>query len=113
MCIRDRGKDALIGGHAQEIVSAVCKKAQPGDVILVMSNGGFDGSVLPEPESPLLKQNAQTGYRGTVSYTHLDVYKRQENTCGTVSYSPCKLHALTLSGGKRCSGPVKGNIIQT
>ena len=37
------GKDALIGGQAQEIVSAVCKKAQPGDVILVMSNGGFDG----------------------------------------------------------------------
>ncbi len=37
------GKDALIGGHAQEIVSAVCKKAQPGDVILVMSNGGFEG----------------------------------------------------------------------
>lgn len=37
------GKEAMIGGHAQEIVSAVCKKAQPGDVILVMSNGGFDG----------------------------------------------------------------------
>ena len=37
------GKDSLIGGHAQEIVSAVCKKAQPGDVILVMSNGGFEG----------------------------------------------------------------------
>ena len=37
------GKDALIGGHAQEIVAAVCKKAQPGDVILVMSNGGFEG----------------------------------------------------------------------
>lgn len=37
------GKEAMIGGHAQEIVSTVCKKAQPGDVILVMSNGGFDG----------------------------------------------------------------------
>lgn len=37
------GKDALIGGQAQEIVTAITKKARPGDVVLVMSNGGFDG----------------------------------------------------------------------
>ncbi len=37
------GKEAFIGGSAQDIVATIAKKAQPGDVVLIMSNGGFDG----------------------------------------------------------------------
>lgn len=37
------GKSAFIGGTANQIVEKVAQEALPGDVILVMSNGGFDG----------------------------------------------------------------------
>lgn len=41
--IADQGTEAYLGSTVEKIVSHVVKKAQPGDVIAVMSNGGFDG----------------------------------------------------------------------
>ena len=40
--IRTRGKDAVALPSADEIVKAVLAQKQPGDVIAVLSNGGFD-----------------------------------------------------------------------
>lgn len=37
------GKKAILGGTAEEISREVSSLARPGDVVLVMSNGGFDG----------------------------------------------------------------------
>ena len=41
--IRGRGKDAVALPNADEIVKAILPQAKPGDVIAVLSNGGFDG----------------------------------------------------------------------
>lgn len=37
------GKKVILGGVANEIAHQVAAAAEPGDVVLVMSNGGFDG----------------------------------------------------------------------
>ncbi len=37
------GKEVILGGKADELSRQVAGKARPGDVVLVMSNGGFDG----------------------------------------------------------------------
>ncbi len=37
------GERAAVAGSAQTIVQAVAKAARPGDHVLIMSNGGFDG----------------------------------------------------------------------
>ena len=58
MCIRDRGKHhtVILSSHILSEVSAVC------DFVMIISRGEL-----------------------AVSYTHLDVYKRQGNRCtGTV-----------------------------
>jgi len=39
--LRDRGLDALFGADVQSIVGQVTQSAQPGDLIVVMSNGAF------------------------------------------------------------------------
>jgi len=41
--IRGRGKTALTFDSTDEIVQHVASNATPGDHIVVMSNGGFDG----------------------------------------------------------------------
>ena len=41
--IARQGRPVELGGTADEIVAQVAPQAQPGDVLLVMSNGGFDG----------------------------------------------------------------------
>ena len=41
--ISRNGHTALIGEGADDIVSKVAERAQPGDTVLIMSNGGFDG----------------------------------------------------------------------
>lgn len=41
--LTDLGKKVILGGSTEEIVSQVAGDARPGDVVLVMSNGGFDG----------------------------------------------------------------------
>jgi UDP-N-acetylmuramate: L-alanyl-gamma-D-glutamyl-meso-diaminopimelate ligase len=40
--LRGSGKDARFIPHVEDIVSAVAKEARPGDLVVVMSNGGFD-----------------------------------------------------------------------
>ncbi len=40
--IKDRGKDAYGFDDTDSIMDFVCKKARPGDLVLIMSNGGFD-----------------------------------------------------------------------
>jgi UDP-N-acetylmuramate: L-alanyl-gamma-D-glutamyl-meso-diaminopimelate ligase len=37
------GERAAVAGSAQTIIQAVAKAARPGDHVLIMSNGGFDG----------------------------------------------------------------------
>lgn len=37
------GAQAVVGAHADALVAAVVKAAKPGDHLLCMSNGGFDG----------------------------------------------------------------------
>ncbi len=37
------GKEAYIGGKAQSIVNTIAQRAKGGDVVLIMSNGGFAG----------------------------------------------------------------------
>jgi UDP-N-acetylmuramate: L-alanyl-gamma-D-glutamyl-meso-diaminopimelate ligase len=41
--LRARGVDANLCNDVDSIVSTLKEKAHPGDVILVMSNGGFGG----------------------------------------------------------------------
>jgi UDP-N-acetylmuramate: L-alanyl-gamma-D-glutamyl-meso-diaminopimelate ligase len=41
--LRQRGIAADMGGSASEIVAAILPRFQPGDVVIVMSNGGFGG----------------------------------------------------------------------
>jgi UDP-N-acetylmuramate: L-alanyl-gamma-D-glutamyl-meso-diaminopimelate ligase len=41
--IQSKGVDAKVLGNADAIVSDLKSRAKRGDVILVMSNGGFDG----------------------------------------------------------------------
>ncbi|MBF0101035.1 MAG: UDP-N-acetylmuramate:L-alanyl-gamma-D-glutamyl-meso-diaminopimelate ligase [Desulfobacterales bacterium] len=42
MDIRQQGKDAHFFEDTDQIIHFVCKEARPGDLILIMSNGGFD-----------------------------------------------------------------------
>jgi len=41
--LKARGVEAHLGGSAKELVSEIKQFRRPGDVILVMSNGGFEG----------------------------------------------------------------------
>jgi UDP-N-acetylmuramate: L-alanyl-gamma-D-glutamyl-meso-diaminopimelate ligase len=41
--VRDRGREAKAFASTAEIVDHLSAKANPGDVVLIMSNGGFDG----------------------------------------------------------------------
>jgi len=41
--VRALGKDARVLGSSQEIADTLAAESQPGDVLLVMSNGSFDG----------------------------------------------------------------------
>jgi UDP-N-acetylmuramate: L-alanyl-gamma-D-glutamyl-meso-diaminopimelate ligase len=41
--VRTTGIDARVLGSSQEIADFVSGEAAPGDVVLVMSNGSFDG----------------------------------------------------------------------
>jgi UDP-N-acetylmuramate: L-alanyl-gamma-D-glutamyl-meso-diaminopimelate ligase len=38
-----RGIAAVCGGSAEQIVESLAPRMEPGDVVLIMSNGGFDG----------------------------------------------------------------------
>jgi len=41
--VKAMGKDARVLGSSAEIAEFVAGEAMPGDVVLVMSNGSFDG----------------------------------------------------------------------
>jgi UDP-N-acetylmuramate: L-alanyl-gamma-D-glutamyl-meso-diaminopimelate ligase len=41
--IRSLGKDARVFGSSDEIAGVLAAEAEPGDLLLVMSNGSFDG----------------------------------------------------------------------
>jgi UDP-N-acetylmuramate: L-alanyl-gamma-D-glutamyl-meso-diaminopimelate ligase len=41
--VRALGKDARVLGSSQEIADTLASESQPGDLLLVMSNGSFDG----------------------------------------------------------------------
>ena len=41
--IKAHGKSAYEGDNVDHIIELLTSQAQPGDVILIMSNGGFDG----------------------------------------------------------------------
>ena len=41
--VRALGKDARVIGSSEEIAAHLAEKAEPGDILLVMSNGSFDG----------------------------------------------------------------------
>ena len=41
--VRALGKDARVFGSSEEIAAHLAEKAEPGDILLVMSNGSFDG----------------------------------------------------------------------
>lgn len=41
--LKRSGREAHLGTNVQEIVAALTREARTGDVILIMSNGGFDG----------------------------------------------------------------------
>jgi UDP-N-acetylmuramate: L-alanyl-gamma-D-glutamyl-meso-diaminopimelate ligase len=41
--VRDRGHEAQAFGSTAEIVEHLAARANPGDLVLIMSNGGFDG----------------------------------------------------------------------
>jgi UDP-N-acetylmuramate: L-alanyl-gamma-D-glutamyl-meso-diaminopimelate ligase len=41
--VRGLGKDARVLGSSQEIADTLASESQPGDLLLVMSNGSFDG----------------------------------------------------------------------
>jgi len=41
--LREQGINAVRGGSASQIVEAILPRLQPGDIVLVMSNGGFGG----------------------------------------------------------------------
>jgi UDP-N-acetylmuramate: L-alanyl-gamma-D-glutamyl-meso-diaminopimelate ligase len=38
-----RGIAAVCGGSAEQIVESLAPRMEPDDVVLIMSNGGFDG----------------------------------------------------------------------
>jgi UDP-N-acetylmuramate: L-alanyl-gamma-D-glutamyl-meso-diaminopimelate ligase len=40
--VRAAGKDARFIPDVEQIVSAVARDARPGDLVIVMSNGGFE-----------------------------------------------------------------------
>jgi UDP-N-acetylmuramate: L-alanyl-gamma-D-glutamyl-meso-diaminopimelate ligase len=41
--LKAQGKTAFLGARAEELVQEIASFKHPGDVVLVMSNGGFDG----------------------------------------------------------------------
>ena len=41
--VREFGKDARVFSSSDEIAAALAAEAEPGDILLVMSNGSFDG----------------------------------------------------------------------
>ena len=67
MCIRDRIMDAK-----SRLAEAVSQQMAP-----LWQNGRKPGKDLRARVCDRLKRSLKEGYR-TVSYTHLDVYKRQE-----------------------------------
>jgi UDP-N-acetylmuramate: L-alanyl-gamma-D-glutamyl-meso-diaminopimelate ligase len=40
--LKKRGKDARFYADTESIIEFLAKQAKPGDIILIMSNGGFD-----------------------------------------------------------------------
>jgi UDP-N-acetylmuramate: L-alanyl-gamma-D-glutamyl-meso-diaminopimelate ligase len=40
--LKHRGKDARYFADTQAIIDYLCETALPGDMVLIMSNGGFD-----------------------------------------------------------------------
>ena len=97
MCIRDSGSTGPKGLHhlvyeivdnaIDEALAGYCDKIDvkilPGDIISVYDNGRG----IPVDNHPKM------GIPAAVSYTHLDVYKRQARYWSTGKYAPC--------GGKR------------
>jgi UDP-N-acetylmuramate: L-alanyl-gamma-D-glutamyl-meso-diaminopimelate ligase len=43
VALADAGHDAALYAHADDIVSAIVPELLPGDVVAILSNGGFDG----------------------------------------------------------------------
>lgn len=41
--IKKNGTNAILGTHVDEVLSALKGQASPGDLVVLMSNGGFDG----------------------------------------------------------------------
>ena len=41
--LKQRGKEALYFSDTEKIIDFISETARPGDIVLVMSNGGFDG----------------------------------------------------------------------
>jgi UDP-N-acetylmuramate: L-alanyl-gamma-D-glutamyl-meso-diaminopimelate ligase len=41
--IRSLGRDARVFGSSQEIADTLSAESEPGDILMVMSNGSFDG----------------------------------------------------------------------
>jgi len=58
--IRARGGDAAAFCSAAEIAEHIAERASPGDLVLIMSNGSFDGLTSKVAE----KLNARVGVRG-------------------------------------------------
>ncbi|HEX4582135.1 MAG TPA: UDP-N-acetylmuramate:L-alanyl-gamma-D-glutamyl-meso-diaminopimelate ligase, partial [Acidobacteriaceae bacterium] len=38
-----QGRDAMLAANVEAIVNHIAMGAQPGDVVAILSNGGFDG----------------------------------------------------------------------
>jgi UDP-N-acetylmuramate: L-alanyl-gamma-D-glutamyl-meso-diaminopimelate ligase len=41
-CLRNKGKDAYLISEVEDIIDYIVKNGEPGDIVLIMSSGGFD-----------------------------------------------------------------------
>ena len=75
MCIRDSVFSKLFEGTEYEVISqpSFCK-----DLYVDVELSEKDLAEIYTPEEPITKHGIQPDGAITVSYTHLDVYKRQE-----------------------------------
>ena len=55
----DRGVEAALTGGVDDIVDTLCCRAESGDVVLILSNGGFDGIYTRLPDA--LEAHGQAG----------------------------------------------------
>ena len=68
--LRQRGRDARCPGGVADIVAFLARESEPGDVVLAMSNGGFDGfhdrllDALRLREAAAVQQKADCGSGG-------------------------------------------------